>query len=246
MARYPVEESLLREPNLWVPRKKPVGPAVKIDRQNPLTKGLTSLILTDQHNSSRDLISNVLPTVFTSSYAARSEGMVVENSDNTEQIIYIDAPQYKLGSNPWTIWWRGYINASGRALISRRSAGSNGCWWSWCDTSINFAIFAGGGFREGFAADNDFDGAGEYSVIISYLGGNNFKKFTNNIRYTLYDAGLIPTGYGTHTFNLIGLGSGTTGGLDGGMYVSGIWERALTDEECEQLYFDPYGFLIPA
>ena len=39
MANLAIEDSLLREPNLWIPNKRPVGP-VKIDWEHPLTEGL--------------------------------------------------------------------------------------------------------------------------------------------------------------------------------------------------------------
>jgi len=39
MARFPIDNALLREPNLWVPGKKPVG-NVKIDWGHPLADGI--------------------------------------------------------------------------------------------------------------------------------------------------------------------------------------------------------------
>ena len=44
MAKVIVEEALLREPNLWVPHKKPVG-KVRVDYANSISDGLVAFTL---------------------------------------------------------------------------------------------------------------------------------------------------------------------------------------------------------
>lgn len=56
MSQLLVEESLLREPNLWTPNKKPIG-IITIDRSNPLTNGMVRYW---QCNSLNDINGNRL------------------------------------------------------------------------------------------------------------------------------------------------------------------------------------------
>ena len=54
--QFYAEEILLREPNLWTPGKKPIGP-VTIDWSHPLTNGLQSFLVFNGSQPLFDLVT---------------------------------------------------------------------------------------------------------------------------------------------------------------------------------------------
>jgi hypothetical protein len=65
MARVHIEETLLREPNLWVPGKKPVG-NVKIDWSHPLARDLVCVLLLDKKRQ-HDYVTNTVTGAWSAS-----------------------------------------------------------------------------------------------------------------------------------------------------------------------------------
>lgn len=69
MAKVIVDDALLREPNLWIPGKKPVG-EVKVDWNNPWSKRLIAAY-TFRINDRRDLVNGDLITKDTAEFVPK-------------------------------------------------------------------------------------------------------------------------------------------------------------------------------
>ena len=96
---YPVEEVLLREPNLWMPHKKPVG-SVKLDWNNPFTKDLEICVLfNDGHLGMRDLVSGKLFTPDTTNTNKLSSSVGIEGKQVTGLKDGVDSWPYSISSN---------------------------------------------------------------------------------------------------------------------------------------------------
>ena len=250
-----VDEVMLREPNLLVPGKKPVGP-VKIDWSHSLSNGLKSFIVPLQINGAVDLVKGNLPTVLTSTWVARLQGQALENADPTssltDQVAYKDDPDYALGAYPFTVVWSGYLYSypgAAAGLMARDSSFGAGLWGVYySDTEFKWACYSSSFQVTGFSSFTDAQNLPKrVTVIITCDGVSKLNKYTNNIKYTVTDANLIPTGAGTHIFKFNQYGNtGNSDGIDGYTYHTGIWHRQLSDVECEQIYADPYQILIPA
>ena len=266
MAVTPVDELLLREPNLWVPGKKPVG-NVKIDHSHPMAKDLlTFQIPSEKYN--RELVSNKQSVLHTNgSYGVDATDPYLESTSDTTGGSYtsFDKPvipdvgyaftvlvfcqisslaQYgEIVSFPWkeTTWTDPYSNFN----LSR-------------DNELDILRVQGIDFKDQISPSSTFSYVSTSPIMI----GCTCASGTSTPEWYRYEKGEPPIIHGAarqalgtrfwDTFDTgIGLlqrnvpayqGEGGTGKI----WWSAFWFRKLSTTEVESMYNDPYQFLIPA
>ena len=249
MANYPVEETLLREPNLWVPRKKPVG-RVKIDWTHPLTRGLAFYMLHSKVNGRyRDLTGRIpVPfTPFDSTEPPLVIGKYGEALDCSSGHLVSDG-WFGLTEQTFAMAVQGihYDSTPGSEMVfsARESGLSNSRLYTF-PVGTDIRHYVGNDYDTGLPIT-----VGEYTTLApgrgSLTSGNHRIGYTNGVGGVV---GTFSSSSGVDDFLAIGATAGATGGNNctGKIYWTGLWlSRYLTPVEHMQLHLDPYQFLIPA
>jgi hypothetical protein len=237
---FVVDRSMLREPNLLIPGKKPIGP-VKIDWSNPLSIGLIEYYLC---NSYRSLFGRNLTPATSSNYEVRAiNGDQYIWQSNSQATATLDS--FISASSPITILIkfiniqsfgndnRHFINSSSSSIICRST---NSSAYEFLVNSLtndrishSFAFTAG----ESFVGGGSWGGTGTYLRVITSTESDGTKITQNGSASTgTYSSA-------THTINVNG------GSMDGLVWIS-CWNRQLSEVEVNEFIADPYQFLIPA
>ena len=261
MPRYPVEEALLREPNLWVPGKKPVGP-VKIDSASSMARDISAYFVTLPINGAVDIVNGNMPSVIAGAgWESCSEGLGWRTSADGHYIQYPYIPAYGLPTD-FTIFWRGYIYGEVAASMgfmgSRSGPLSNGEWgfYSNGDATIDelqFLIKDNNGTNF-FLPDSTWPAVHPelYSIVMTMdtatPTATSYVQYGRNKRTGTEGGTGVPfpfTSNGSDLF-LNELSDAFTSGIDAILLSAGIWNRKLSEHEAWALNNDPYQFLIPA
>ena len=257
-----VDEVMLREPNLLVPGKKPVGP-VKIDWNHILSKDLAAYWLF-QSGHPRDMVGNNHGTYYAdvkpnshqggSRYCPVStdEGSALEITDNTV---------FRPDSNGMTAIVDFEIFTMNTATIGllNRYQGVPSAVRSWL-----FGLTAGGNLIGAFSTNGTYQGAnnvnGSATVSINnrYVAAMTWKPSTatlylngvqdgiNTSSASSLHTGSTPLYIGGPQYSPRGIGSAQNSLLFGHVYSASFYRRVLSTAEIYSLYHDRYQFLIPA
>ena len=253
-----VDEVMLREPNLLVPRKKPVGP-VKIDWSLPITNGLKTCAIATSVGAI-DIVSGQIATNNTSGITKEIEagkGIVLENAASTDYSTFTDKNMCPQGTGGYTI------------IADIRKNGTNNDITYICGQRVtggtkSWAITAGGNERLRFRDHNGSAFVANY-LIVGKSG--SIDDWVNDVFFTIgikfsgtggddisfYHDGILSDTYTTangsnfdNSLSFLGSYTGSGSCLSDVNYVY-IWQdRELTDAEHASIAADPYQFLIPA
>jgi hypothetical protein len=250
---YPIEAALLREPNLWVPGKKPVG-NVKIDKYHGFAPRLGCWLFGDYPNYIISLVDNKFSSIYNSDRICDvdSNGKYFYwATRSTQHKIYTTYLESTSGSYTFELiadWPATYD-------ILRDTAG--GSVYLFDILSDRFVI----GFDPSTSNNIGFFD-GDWASTGYQPCGNGYQHiifvFNSTTGYaTLYVNGIEK--YSAATYSTRTLTSSTAKlfgrySNDGNnynphnlkTYFYVIHDRALTSGEARDRYLDPYQFLIPA
>ena len=253
-----VDEVMLREPNLLVPGKKPVGP-VKIDWSIPLTDQLNRLhVFTN--GVVYDISAYRSPNIDSHTTIVGPGGLGVNY--NGSQYSSYNLPL--IGGFPGGGSFGDITGLSTIAVLMSSTSTGNGQWiYSASESTDNDPIYgvqqnisvAGVYSRGNLAADVHFSLTGTSTIndgkphmIVcrgSRLSGGTSYLYVDGIQE---DSTAVSTGQVDYDREAIGaLVRATVGSYyTGNVYMCAAWDRQLSDNEVKSFSADPYQFLIPA
>jgi len=247
-----VDEAALREPNLLVPGKKPVG-NVRIDWSHPLTTGLKNYFWIDGKDTIVDLVNGVpswtkvgtllhTPTIYGMSLNSQNaagrihtQSNIPNMDDSTYSLFAIFIPDYVATSlslvyaSSYDAETRIQIGASATGYIEYSTRGTINPYITVSDV-------------------NTYTLGQKYSVMGISNGRSDHKLYVDN-GATAVDSSPVTrsTTSGADTVCLNGLErSGTDFSGSGRLIHACMYTKALNAEERQSLMSDPYQFLIPA
>lgn len=256
-SKYPIEWALVREPNLWIPGKKPIGP-VEIDWGHPLTEGLKAyFILTERQPI--DLVTGNMGTLDNNAkYAPAVNGMGLKTANvSTDRVRFPYHPNYNIDNTDFTYLGQLYqiteptSNVGIFAPNRTGSAGGEECFlyitganeprWFYHDgASSRTALFGSFVWPTGENV-NVFYGLTYSSSDYYYfcIDGVMYDD-TNNHTTAMANYGT------TNDYSISNSGTDQTQSLNCVHYWHALWHRRLPDNVINEFYLDPYQFLIPA
>lgn len=250
MAEFPVERTLLREPRLWVPGKKPIGP-VKIDWSNPLTENLQSFILTGNNvelvsQKSAVMSGDIVRAVSNGQLCTKctngpsSDGKLIGNEVNAGNQIQVtlsvlveildDAEQYR-----YACGYRDDANAHAVGITPRHS----GNYWG---------LFYRDTVKSDTSARID-QTHGMHHLTAVNIASNECKLYrdgklrhisTTNQTSTIANPSEFVANNNSSNVSI------SNGDDDVVVHYAAIWKRALPEEQVLAMQSNPYQFLIPA
>jgi hypothetical protein len=256
-----VDEVMLREPRLLVPRMQPVG-LVKVDWFNPLAQGLSFVWLGSvpyvdlaqgRVRAGNGNTGNTITPIGVGRYASAA-GEAGDNFGNVQAIT----------SNTFTVLSHAapIASASPKSLFSQRRGTSP---YEEIGMMANWAISAGSGYLEVYASDvvNSGNRSNAYTantavdgkphVFVGVNGGSYTATqiFVDGINKTIGTGSgatnnVFSTNQNTRVNNLAALASTGYTNPDPNYLVMTWSGRALSAAEVRSISADPYQFLIPA
>jgi len=258
---------LLREPNLLIPGKKPVG-AVKIDRPHSLSAGLMSYGLASDYvlydlaaKTTAQFYSN--KATLTTSPAGRT--LRFNDTTNAEAIVM----PYLLGKfdglTEATVYVRcrfhgnsstdedslfgqwsnlqGAADANGRRVLLRYDSANQ-----------EIDIFTYTSVQDGIVVSAPDVDDGNIHDIVYRFKSSSHEVFFDGVSLgsgATTGAALLSTSTSKYLEIMGGHEvTGSTGSQNDSprfdLFTWGVWNRGLTDVEVRELKFDPYQFLVPA
>ena len=262
MAQLIAEESLLREPNLWVPGKKPIG-RVKIDRAHPKAGGIHDCMIFQNNiiDDLNDAVSAWTRTELENSVTDRGQAVLcvggtdvgrlncqktVQFGDAVEAgnftLFYICKPQGFGGGGTGRLHeeWTNTSNRGARLYLRSTHDGLRFAPHSSTFDSNDINLSTNFNKWWVFACVRFGTGTNECSFFAGLLGSDIAEEgtftYTNTIKNTGSDR--------QRMFNRL---SPYDRSFDGDVLVAYTYaNRALNHSEINNLANDPYQFLIPA
>ena len=255
MADLIVDEVMLREPNLLVPGKKPVG-SVKIDWTHSLTRGLVGAWVLSDWSQLTDLTGNNngsetgTGSAITVGHDIHGKYLRNNNTSSTRRIDLGSIPSTNPLScnvnNETSVYVFSYINVSASnsfpRWIDKSSGGSAANGWAfYIDNGAPATTLSIGGinFVKGTVSSSGLFGAG----VSASSGDPRFfidglLVSTDNRSFTL------PTT--TTNAALLNWNHSTDREYEDPVYCIYVWDRKISDIEQLSIHRDMYQFLIPA
>ena len=243
-----VDEVMLREPNLLIPGKKPVGP-VKIDWSHPLAPKLFCAVPTQQNIA--ELVHSVLPTLGGEAYISH-RGVETPGTGWDDSVFY--PMPFIVPDKNFTIM-TGFVNTSA-------SYNYESTMWFIDDNENRFISSDSGnkskffcnhrnaGISNGSLTVNFWEDGLDHTLSMTITPNPNSAYFDINISldetYTVIaDTRLIGgTALQTGVYvRSLGANNGSPTGYTKYFYM---WDKALSTADRIAIKFDPYQFLIPA
>jgi len=244
---YPVEEVLLREPNLWVPGKKPVGP-VRIDPSK--ASGIYASYLFSANSVLKALKGDNL----FSSYDLGKRAIITQYGSSLYMLPYQDGYHSAKTHKNSSEFTREFLyeplgTGTDYAIIVTAEAPGDGQ----RDRSVSvntsnlFNAYVYDGSTQNITSTTSVALNTQYHVAVT-ISSAGFRIYVNGVledsdagvtsAYTAYASPELVIGYGNNI--------SATSGHNGRLYMLNDWTVALTDAEIKERAYDPYGHLIPA
>jgi hypothetical protein len=242
-----VEETSLREPNLWTPGKKPVG-KVKIDWTNSLTNGLEEISLC-RSLEEKELVHNRSPNAINGTPDVEYDGINF-SAASSEYINFDGTGIY--ASYPRTMFGLFYPVANTFLPVAcHADSGSiNNLWAIFNDATNAFRYFfrdSGAGTSDTFAIIGGSPVIGERNSIAGVSSASNDHKLYGNGRLIGTNTNSRnPAGAGMDHYTIGAFRDSTPTYGSGKVSLTMLFSVALTDSQVQSLHADPYQFLIPA
>lgn len=269
---YPIEESLIRDPGLWMPRRKPIGP-VKVNWENPVTNGIRGCY---PHNEGSGTVSKDIADIGPDFQVAGSididataQGSASWSSDGGVGVSFTtaDADAYHIpiqfsfmvgvaSSNiqdftALSIFKFNTTPADDRACFYSGAITGTSCAWMGLNAqgTDTFGMAVGHWNNDWFGTTNLPTTGETHVAICSY----DYSATTGSL-FTSWDAPIIddaaPATSATDVTPIaIGQafpGGGYGEGFDGTIYLTCFWNREISVAEALSLLNDPYQILVPA
>ena len=234
-------------PDFSRPGVKPAGP-VEIDWGNPLSKGLHfCVVLNEGAGQARDLVSGITSTsTGTPRRQADQFGRKVEFI-STDALIFALPADMEIPSGAKISWFNSADVNADTNIRKRVMRLYNSVSGSAAGTDISNGAFNG---IQSFIYDGAFDqtvSGGAYTAGTRFNIGGTADGTTLKCLVDGNVEDSILTGAIGRTIDTVILGNNTTTfPLNGHLYVSYVWTRALSDVEHYSLAQDPYQILKPA
>ena len=247
--KYPIEWTLVHEPNLWTPGKKPIGP-VKIDWSHGYTEGLIACYIFTEGIAVDLVTQQTTPLSATTPWA--SEGL---DCTSVTTVTDLPVPVEIAGSDQFTFMFKGRntlgTSTLNNALISYRNGASTSgviIIYPWDNVS-------GDGYRayfNGFQHLNENTGAIHFDTnphsftLIGYNGSVGSTLWVDQSRTV--DGGVTQYSLtSTPTALTVGGWRGTTQlAVNCYLHHLYVWDHNIAETQARDLHADPYQFLIPA
>lgn len=246
---FVVDKNLLREPNLWVPRKQPIGP-VKIDWGNPLTNNLVEVLLFKEGSPDAPiaLYSKLGPTAVSAGtpvYQARLHGISIASSANASIESDVTYSQAGMVDGGFSVLYFGGGTASSTDIAILGSPDAFPQVWLDTDSgSLRLGQYNGAA-RYGA---NLATGPWELSISCRQTSSGSVTGYSNGIlQYRDQAAG--SNSYGASTISRLGANAlkfGLQSSYGSWCYLSCVWSVALSEKELRSASLDPYQFLESA
>jgi hypothetical protein len=255
---FNMDEVLLREPNLWLPRQKPVG-LVKVDRANPQAHKLRSMFLLNGKNV-HDAAGLVPRSAIIVAGSALKESATVEGSSllfdrtpsNEVTIEDVGEPWAFATAGGWSVAyhliWRGVVDAN---EYDFSTAGANNL-GSTLGFDVPYTMVVGVPYSILISVNPSTDTCYAFlngAQIGQKIGSGFGNKYSHQIRYDA-DSYQIDMGLGSSVpvtgFKIGGTDQKESDRFDGDFLSCTTWHRAITKEEGISLTRDPYQVLVPA
>ena len=246
-----VDETYLREPNLWVPGKKPIGP-VKIDWEHPYTKGLVAAYIfqVKDGNNAIDLVKGSITKLHSSTPMA-IEGV---NFTSPTNVTDLPAPLEIAGNDKFTFMFRARsttgVAKSVRVLFSYRDGTSTSgvfiC-YPW-DSASGPGIRV---FYDGVTKLDENLGAVHFNTnpntfsVVGRIGSDALTGYVNNNKTIAGEIGVAAL-TSTPTALSIGGWNGTTQ-LTTDVYLHHLYvfDHNVEEAQIRDMHRDPYQILTP-
>jgi len=237
------QSEMLREPNLLVPRKQPVG-RVKIDWSLGITNKMRFCWDASQPI---DLVSNSRWEQYGSSSDVQivtHEGQRAAYFDGSSSMHFVNA-QRQLTGDYFTIYLILYRTVDSGTYVAHRDG-----------DDCNFQAFVSGGsgwLRLG-GSSAELVSVAKDAWETLYIrrfqpSGSNVHSYANNKDYKLHfvdETGVDPGDIGV-LLGARGDGAGApTFIYTGYLATAFVWDRALSNAERTAIWLDPYHFMVPA
>jgi len=242
------QSELLREPNLLIPGKKPVG-AVKIDWEHPLTNGMFCCLLFNQenpYNYARGRFESQTKTTANFGVGADINGQYLHLEDGDR--LHIGTENFT-GSTHTLAFIRKRTDASGStvptwALDTNTAAQTFRCYNPYSNGTVYFDYGGtGSGHRISFSLGDNLN----YEKWVFRAGPRGLAIWVDGVRRAEYTAAAASR-TATTAINFFPYDTQNTGGvvfpLD--YYQFLICESEWSDSQIISWSADPYQFLIPA
>jgi len=251
----PIDLTLLRQPRLLVPHKKPIG-SVKIDRSNHLAQNLTIFTLLESfqpyvfgvNGTNTFAISEGNgETVVTTPY-----GVSLHTQDNTFSGVYFSnaatlfpndsqstfvvvRQRTAAGDNTSALF--GYVSTVNNRVIAHIPYSDDNIYWHFGNNKVSSG---GGGLVISYTSTNDYQVwvfvAGQTKGREVWLNGVKLGGATNR-------TASLPTYTGA--FHIGNAGESSTEAYEQDLHAFGIFNEEWSDEKIISFSHDPYQFLIP-
>lgn len=261
---YSVDRTLMREPRLWVPGKKPAS-NVQVDRIHPLASGLKFCVSHGAQNMPPDLVTGVVPD-FDASFIPRAvpnpyTGNISMYSSGSN-LFYDHQGAWDSLHKDITIFTIVVLGVAARfhCLVSKGlgNCANNSEFDFYADNgasgSISLFLNRADGSQYNIHTPNSAPGLSintPYAIAVSAdtdLDATNYEWMINGVSYSDSLSSGSSTGSPASTTYPIRLGQrdDSTPDLYGWQDIICVWNRRLSIEEMHSMTQDPYQFLIPA
>ena len=247
-----VDEVMLREPNLLVPGKKPVGP-VKIDWSHSLANGLNAYFILNS-NQPQDLVTGQTGTLNSgASYAPKSNGMTLDiRYFQADSLSFPYHPNYNIANLDGFTFLENVYQPTNRIanLYIFAPSGSSPTVDGTNLQQILSTKYMRWQYKEGtttkyvqstvpiWPTDINID----VFYGLRWINGTGYKYWVNNVTDIPITTDQIGSFDTSEPFRIGNISST----FECGHYWLGLWKRSLTDAEVLSIKSDPYQFLIPA
>lgn len=247
MAVVVCEEALLREPNLWIPHKKPVG-NVKLDTTHHLARGLTNAwVFTEGTGIARDIVRGEnwgsLSPDSGATWEVSDRGRVIHADTNNDSFLSERANKVlvpysiafswkKHGADPANFRYFWYSNNAGHSSFNCNPSATT------FQISLKNLTLGDG------ASYTDFIDGNWHSAVTTGTSSTRHDMYLDNKHHAWTTTAI--TAQATADWLAVNGRDDSPARFSGGdMVYCYVYDRVITEAEVGALHNDPYQMLIP-
>ena len=253
-----IDRALYREPNLWLPGKKPTG-LVKINWDHSITKALNVCVLCSPNNSGQLEMVHKIPFAIGNNWnigqywsVGQAGTCLYANaaSNISGRVVLLDGLGVHTGPHSFLVHYDLFTLDSNDTLFAFAGIQSDAFYYGTSSLATQMRVTYRNSGVVDFIQFGDTSSVGNNQVDI-YTSPNdgNGVLYTNQVGRATTTQNADATRDNAFTNNnLVFQNSqqGQLGSTDSNLYAVFCWNRELSSGEAESLLIDPYQFLIPA